>query len=63
MNALPEQYLSLEEYFKLEETSDIKYEYFQGAVSAMTGASENHNLIYPSSAKKPVLPTHPWIRL
>ena len=45
MNALPEQYLSLEEYFKLEETSDIKHEYFQGMVFAMTGAKEDHNLI------------------
>lgn len=46
MNALPEQYLSLDEYFKLEEASEIKHEYFQGAAFAMTGASENHNLIF-----------------
>lgn len=45
MNALPEEYMSLEDYFKLEETSDIKHEYYQGAVFAMTGASANHNLI------------------
>ena len=45
MSALPEQYLSLEEYFKLEETSDIKHEYYQGTVFAMAGATENHNLI------------------
>lgn len=45
MSALPEQYLSLEEYFKLDETSDNKHEYYQGAVFAMTGASKNHNLI------------------
>ncbi|MHB0937449.1 MAG: Uma2 family endonuclease [Armatimonadota bacterium] len=45
MNALPEEYMSLEDYFKLDETSGNKHEYYQGAVYAMTGASENHNLI------------------
>jgi len=45
MNALPDEYMSLEDYFKLDETSDNKHEYYQGAVYAMTGASENHNLI------------------
>jgi len=45
MNALPEEYMSLEDYFKLEETSGIKHEYYQGAVYAMTGASADHNLI------------------
>lgn len=45
MTAQPEQYISLEEYFKLDETSGNKHEYYQGAVYAMTGASENHNLI------------------
>ena len=45
MNALPEQYLSLEDYFKLDEASDSKHEYYQGAAFAMTGASEIHNLI------------------
>jgi Uma2 family endonuclease len=45
MCALPEQYLSLKEYFQFEETSEIKHEYYQGVVFAMTGASENHNLI------------------
>jgi len=45
MSALPEQYMSLEEYFKLEEASETKHEYYQGKVFAMAGASENHNLI------------------
>lgn len=45
MSSLPEQYISLEEYLKLEETTGIKHEFFQGAAFAMTGASENHNLI------------------
>ena len=34
-----------EEYFKFEETSEIKHEYFDGEVFAMTGASLNHNQI------------------
>jgi len=45
MSALPDQYFSLENYFTLDETSGIKHEYYQGAVFAMTGASEHHNLI------------------
>lgn len=45
MNALPDEYMSLEDYFELDETSGNKHEYYQGAVYAMTGASENHNLI------------------
>lgn len=45
MDRVPEQYLSLEEYFKFEETSDIKHEYFQGAIFAMTGASKKHNML------------------
>lgn len=45
MSAVPEQYLSLEEYFALEEASEIKHEYYQGKIFAMTGASEDHNLI------------------
>ena len=45
MSALPEQYISLEDYFQREESSEIKHEYFQGEIFAMTGASETHNLI------------------
>ena len=45
MSAVPEPYVSLEDYFHLEETSGIKHEYYQGTLFAMTGASENHNLI------------------
>ncbi|MHB0938752.1 MAG: Uma2 family endonuclease [Armatimonadota bacterium] len=45
MNAVPDRCLSLDDYFLLEETSEIKYEYYQGAAYAMTGASEAHNLI------------------
>lgn len=45
MNAVPDRYVSLDEYFALEETSEVKHEYYQGAIFAMTGASANHNLI------------------
>ncbi|MHB9110505.1 MAG: Uma2 family endonuclease [Armatimonadota bacterium] len=45
MSALPEERVSLEDYFKLDETSDSKHEYYQGVVYALTGASKNHNLI------------------
>jgi Uma2 family endonuclease len=45
MDAQPDQSVSLEEYFKIEETSISKHEYYQGTIFAMTGASENHNLI------------------
>lgn len=45
MSALPDQFLSLEEYFQLEETSEIRHEYYQGKIFAMTGASKDHNKI------------------
>ncbi len=45
MSAQPKQYLSLTEYFKLEETSEINHEYYQGQVFDRAGAKENHNLI------------------
>ena len=45
MSALPDKYVTLEEYFKIEETSVIKHEYYQGSIFAMAGASEYHNLI------------------
>lgn len=45
MSAVPEQYLSLQEYFALEETSEIKHEYYQGIIFAMTGATARHNFI------------------
>jgi len=51
MNAIPEEYISLEEYFKLDETSDNKHEYYQGAIFAMTGASEDHNKIVVSTVR------------
>jgi Uma2 family endonuclease len=45
MSAQPSEYLTLQQYFTLEETSDCKHEYYRGAIYAMTGASARHNLI------------------
>ena len=45
MSALPEQYLSLQDYFQLEETSEMKHEYYQGTIYDMAGANLRHNLI------------------
>ena len=45
MGAVPEQYLSLQDYFELEATSETKHEYYLGVIYAMTGASVTHNLL------------------
>ena len=34
-----------EEYLELEKNSELKHEYFEGEIFAMTGAKPNHNLI------------------
>ncbi|MEZ4670567.1 MAG: Uma2 family endonuclease [Anaerolineae bacterium] len=46
--ALP-TYISREEYLRMERQSDIKHEYFHGEIFAMSGASEEHNLITSST--------------
>jgi Uma2 family endonuclease len=38
-------FLTVEEYLKAEESSDIRHEYVDGEIFAMAGASEEHNLI------------------
>lgn len=38
-------YLSLEEYWQLEEQSNIKHEFHQGRVTAMAGGTVEHSLI------------------
>ncbi|MEL7244520.1 MAG: Uma2 family endonuclease [Cyanobacteria bacterium J06573_2] len=38
-------FLTVEEYFNLEQTSEIRHEYVDGEVFAMAGASEEHNFI------------------
>ncbi|MTJ06886.1 Uma2 family endonuclease [Anabaena sp. UHCC 0204] len=36
---------NIEEYLELEQTSDIRHEYFGGEVFAMAGGSKEHNII------------------
>jgi len=45
MGALPDRYVSLEDYLELEEVSGIKHVYYQGAAFALAGASVNNDLI------------------
>jgi Uma2 family endonuclease len=40
-----EQWISLEEYHEIERTSDIKYEYIDGRIYAMTGGTLDHATI------------------
>jgi Uma2 family endonuclease len=39
------RYYTEEEYFALEEASEIKHEFYRGEIFAMTGGSVNHNRI------------------
>ena len=39
------KFISEEEYLEAERLSTEKHEYFQGEIFAMSGASENHNII------------------
>jgi Uma2 family endonuclease len=45
MSALREQTWTVEQYLEFERTSEIKHEYLDGYIYAMSGASANHNLI------------------
>ncbi len=38
-------YISEDEYLEIERNSEIKHEYFDGEIFAMSGASEAQNLI------------------
>lgn len=40
-----ERHYSLDEYFGIEEMSDVRHEYFDGQIFAMSGGSRNHNQI------------------
>lgn len=50
MNTHPQEKTRMtpEAYLDFDRASDIKYEYFDGEISAMTGAKKNHNLINTS---------------
>ena len=45
MTALPKRKYSLEEYFEIERNSEERYEYFDGNIWSMAGASPNHERI------------------
>lgn len=47
MNALPQEKIEMtpEQYLAMDVEPDVKYEYYNGEVFAMTGASLEHNLI------------------
>jgi Uma2 family endonuclease len=40
-----ERHYSLDEYFGIEQMSDVRHEYFDGQIFAMSGGSRNHNQI------------------
>jgi Uma2 family endonuclease len=43
--SLEKKHYTVEEYFELEETSEIRHEYFDGEIFAMAGTTLNHNRI------------------
>ena len=45
MTALEKREMTVEEYLSLEKSSDIRFEFVDGEVFAMTGAKHNHSLI------------------
>lgn len=45
MGQAEKKYISEEEYLETERLSDVKHEYFQGEIFAMSGASDAHNVI------------------
>ncbi len=45
MSAIPKQKLTPVEYLEFERKSEIKHEYFNNEIFAMSGAKRNHNKI------------------
>jgi Uma2 family endonuclease len=45
MSTLPKNHVTLEEYYALDEASDVKLEYWAGQVYAISGALRPHNVI------------------
>jgi Uma2 family endonuclease len=43
--SVPLTYLTVQEYLKAEEKSEIRHEYIAGQVFAMSGSSKEHNTI------------------
>ena len=49
MSSQPTPYLRPEDYLAIERKSELRSEYIDGEIFAMTGASRNHNLIVANS--------------
>lgn len=47
---IKKHYISVEEYFAIEEQSEIRHEYYDGEIFAMAGTSLNHNEIVQNIA-------------
>lgn len=45
MDNLARKLVSAEEYFAMEETSEVKHQFYRGELFAMSGATRRHNLI------------------
>lgn len=45
MSAIPKTKLTVKDYLDFERKSEIKHEYFEGEIFAMSGAKRNHNKI------------------
>src|SRR6478736_6631330 len=60
MSTQPKSYLTPEQYLEIERKAEVRSEYFQGEMFAMSGASRAHNLLkmnlslalYPSLRKR-----------
>jgi Uma2 family endonuclease len=42
---IEKKHYTVQEYFELDNSSEIRYEYYEGEVFAMAGTTKNHNLI------------------
>lgn len=51
MEEIANTYLSVNEYFQLQENSQQKHEYYHGEIFAMAGATKNHNIIVANLLK------------
>lgn len=45
MDNLACKFISVQDYFAFEETSEVRHEYYRGELFTMSGATQNHNLI------------------
>ncbi len=60
MQRAPQTHLTHEDYFRLEQEQDRRYEYLAGEVFAMAGGSERHALISMNTGAALVNATREW---